>query len=260
MAYGEQVEIDKNPVARYAHFCRVYNSSCNVVDGKEYELPDLNSWKYKLFRFSWNPFSKLSNCDFDCDSFWVFFKLFFYLCLFAWPMLLLFSAIFFGLSRGSRSSSRDLLPAARALLIVSTLLSLPPFLLALYNVVYLSSFFRLVGRNFQRVPRDRVLSNMVFVRDLPGFQNRYLEIKGHVAAALRRNEISYDQIKDEATLKRLQVRVGVELETVDLMVYQWSFVENLDNYNIGFVKRVNLLIGTSAILGVVLWMLIVAFV
>ena len=172
-------------------------------------------------------------------------------------MLLLFSAIFFGLSRGSRSSSRDLLPAARALLIVSTLLSLPAFSLALHNVVYLSSFFKLVGRNFERVPRNRVLSNMVFVRGLR-FTNKFLEIKGHVAAALRRNEISYDQITNKAKLQRLQVRVGVELETVKLMVYKWDFVENLDGYKKGFVKRVNLLIVTSALLGVFLWMLIVA--
>ena len=79
-----------------------------------------------------------------------------------------------------------------------------------------------------------------------------------MAAALRRNEISYDQITDKARLQRLQVRVGVELETVKLMVYTWSFVKYLDNYKKGFVKRVNLLIATSAILGVVLWMLIVA--
>jgi hypothetical protein len=85
-----------------------------------------------------------------------------------------------------------------------------------------------------------------------------LEIKGHVAAALRRNEISYDQITDKARLQRLEVRVGVELETVKLMVYTWSFVENLDDYKKGFVKRVNLLIVTSALLGVFLWMLIVA--
>ena len=77
-----------------------------------------------------------------------------------------------------------------------------------------------------------------------------------MAAALRRNEISYDQITDKATLQRLQVRVGVELETVNLMVYKWSFVKNLDGYKKGFVTRVNLLIATSAILGVVLWMLI----
>ena len=243
---GNEVEVDENPVGRYAHFCECYNNSCNVVDDKEYELPDLNSWRYKLFRFSWNPFSKLF--AFDCDSFTVFFEIFFHLYLLAWPLLLFLSALFFGLSGGNGEY--------RSILFVSTFLSLPPFLLALYNVVYLSSFFRLVGRNFQRVPRDRVLSNMVFVRDLPGWQNRFLEIKGHVAAALRRNEISYDQITDKATLQRLQVRVGVELETVELMVYEWTFVENLDGYKKGFVKRVNLLIATSAILGVVLWMLI----
>ena len=80
-----------------------------------------------------------------------------------------------------------------------------------------------------------------------------------MAAALRRNEISYDQITDKARLQRLEVRVGVELETVKLMVYTWSFVKYLDNYKKGFVKRVNLLIATSAILGVVLFMLIYSY-
>ncbi len=248
-ATGNKVEVDENPVGRYAYFCKCYNDSCNVVDGKEYELPDLNSWRYKVFRFTWNPFSKV--CNFDCDSFMFFFEILFFLCLLAWPILFFISALLFGLSGGNGEY--------RSLIFASTFLSLPPFLLALYNVVYLSSFFRLVGRNFQRVPRDRVLSNMVFVRDLPGWQNRFLEIKGHVAAALRRNEISYDQITDKATLRRLQVRVGVELETVNLMVYEWSFVENLDDYKKGFVKTVNLLIATSALLGVVLWMLIYSY-
>ena len=55
------------------------------------------------------------------------------------------------------------------------------------------------------------------------------------------------------------MRVGVELETVNLMVYKWSFVENLDDYKKGFVKTVNLLIATSALLGVVLWMLIYSY-
>ena len=97
---GERVEVDKNPVGRYALFCNVYNSSCNVVDGKEYELPDLNSWRYKLFRFSWNPFSKLF--DFDCDSFTVFFEILFHLYLPAWPILFVLSAVFFG-SREDRA-------------------------------------------------------------------------------------------------------------------------------------------------------------
>ena len=101
---GERVEVDKNPVARYAHFCRVYNSSCNVVDDKEYELPNLNSWRYKLFCFTWNPFAKV--CDFDCDSFTVFFKILSLLCLLAWPVLFILSAAFFGLSRDSLLGSR----------------------------------------------------------------------------------------------------------------------------------------------------------
>ncbi len=99
-AYGDKVEVEKNPVGRYAFFCDIYNISFNVVDGKEYELPDLNSWRYKLFRFSWNPFSKLF--AFDCDSFTVFFEILFHLYLPAWPILFVLSAVFFG-SREDRA-------------------------------------------------------------------------------------------------------------------------------------------------------------
>jgi hypothetical protein len=37
---GERVTVDENPVARYAFFATVYNSDCNVVDGKNYTVPD----------------------------------------------------------------------------------------------------------------------------------------------------------------------------------------------------------------------------
>jgi hypothetical protein len=52
-------------------------------------------------------------------------------------------------------------------------------------------FIRLVERNFDLVPRNRVFSNMIYVRNL-NKTNKYLEISGHLAAALRRNELSYD--------------------------------------------------------------------
>jgi hypothetical protein len=52
-------------------------------------------------------------------------------------------------------------------------------------------FTRLVERNFNLVPRNRVFSNMIYVRNLDS-ANEYLEISGHLAAALRRNELSYD--------------------------------------------------------------------
>jgi len=47
------VTVDENPVARYAIFCRNYNNSCNIVDGKAYEVPDLTSCGYKCFRSLW---------------------------------------------------------------------------------------------------------------------------------------------------------------------------------------------------------------
>lgn len=50
--------------------------------------------------------------------------------------------------------------------------------------------------------------------------------------------------------------MGVKLETIKIMLYKDSFVENLDNYKKGFVKQVNMLILTTILLGVLTWMLI----
>ena len=64
-----------------------------------------------------------------------------------------------------------------------------------YTVLYMVKFTRLVERNFNLVPRNRVFSNMIYVRT-SSITNKYLEISGHLAAALRKNELSYDQIND----------------------------------------------------------------
>ncbi len=82
-----------------------------------------------------------------------------------------------------------------------------------YVVWYLRSFLSLVRRNFKRIPRSRVLSNMFWV---PGdhFVNDHLEISGNIAAALKRGQISYDQINDQVVLSSLDMKVGVALEPV----------------------------------------------
>jgi len=64
-----------------------------------------------------------------------------------------------------------------------------------YTVIYMLKVTRLVERNFNLVPRNRVFSNMIYVRT-SSITNKYLEISGHLAAALRKNELSYDQIND----------------------------------------------------------------
>jgi hypothetical protein len=79
-----------------------------------------------------------------------------------------------------------------------------PLSLLTYKVCYLKFFFALVRRNFAKMPRNRVLSNMVWV---PGdhIVNNHLEISGHIAAALKRGQLSYDQINDRAALSSLTV-------------------------------------------------------
>jgi len=69
-----------------------------------------------------------------------------------------------------------------------------------YTVCYMQKFTNLVERNFNLVPRNRVFSNMIYVRNLDK-TNKFLEISGHLAAALRRSKLSYDQINDQAILK-----------------------------------------------------------
>ena len=71
---------------------------------------------------------------------------------------------------------------------------------------------------------------MIYFRDLFN-RNEYIQISGHLAASLRRNELSYDQINNEATLRSLNIEVGVKLETVQVMLYKDNFVEFLDGYN-----------------------------
>lgn len=126
------------------------------------------------------------------------------------------SLIFFFNSLGDRDDDTSFNLARVSLSITVGCLFIPLFLLT-YAVCYLKSFFSLVRRNFAKVPRSKVLSNMVWV---PGNHicnnicNKHLEISGHIAAALKRGQLSYDQINDRAVLSSLSIQVGVNLEPV----------------------------------------------
>ncbi len=136
-------------------------------------------------------------------------------------------------------------------------LLLIPLILLIYEVCYLRSFFSLVRRNFARVPRNRVLSNMVYVQHLRNV-NDHLEISGHIAAALKRGEVSYNQINDRTALSSLTVQVGVALDPVEIMVYSYAFIGYLDNHRDGFVKKVNYLVLTIIIFIMFIIMLVIA--
>ena len=56
---SQRVHADDNPVARSSIFCKNYNNSCNIVDGKAYEVPDLTTKSYKRFRSTWFPFPSI---------------------------------------------------------------------------------------------------------------------------------------------------------------------------------------------------------
>ena len=92
-ATGVAVHIDDNPVARYAFFCRQYNSSCNIVDGKAYEVPDLTTKWYKRFRSTWFPFPSIK-----CDSVWCIPQVLYYALLIALLPLTIIAPLYFGIS------------------------------------------------------------------------------------------------------------------------------------------------------------------
>ena len=166
----------------------------------------------------------------------------------------LFSIIFFFISSGNRYDDTSLNLARVFLSITVVCLVIPLFLLT-YAVCYLKSSFSLVRRNFAKVPRSKVLSNMVWV-PRNHICNKHLEISGHIAAALKRGQLSYDQINDRAVLSSLSIQVGVNLEPVQIMIYTNDFVGYLDNYRDGFVKKVNFLVLTIILLIVFITMLV----
>jgi hypothetical protein len=56
---------------------------------------------------------------------------------------------------------------------------------------YCIDFIRLVNRNFKKVPRSKVLSNMIYSKFLPdGLINEYYSIESALAAKFRNKEIS----------------------------------------------------------------------
>ncbi|TNV77112.1 hypothetical protein FGO68_gene6064 [Halteria grandinella] len=95
---------------------------------------------------------------------------------------------------------------------------------------YSCKFIRLVQRNFRLVPRDRVLSNMIYVQKLNKNANQFLVISGSVAAALRKKQITIDQINDEVALRNIEVGVDIDIKPIKIMLYADSFIKYLDGY------------------------------
>ena len=208
--------VDKNPIARYGHFCEVYNSSCNIVEGKAYEVPDLSSSGYKLYRslwkwwtVGWRQFVSPGECcgGINCESPCCIFETFFYILCVLYPIALiglsLASGILFLIAAFDNNNDRKTqfqYFQAFCVLVPTVIGYLVPVLCFGYTVCYMQKLTNLVERNFNLVPRNRVFSNMIYVRNLDK-TNKFLEISGHLAAALRRSELSYDQINDQAILK-----------------------------------------------------------
>lgn len=209
------VTTDENPVANYAFFCRQYNLSKNIVDNTAYEVPNVQTRGYRMYRYVYEWFSAPCGGDVHCDSMFCsrlscdsycgpcdyFGRI---LVTFAPAIALItgiLSILLFFLDQASSYSQTNF--ALVPLIITVSCLMIPLGLIS-YMVCYLKLFFRLVSKNFAQIPRNRVLSNMVWV---PGYNivNKHLEISGHIAAALKRGQLSYDQINDQAALSSLTV-------------------------------------------------------
>ena len=124
-------------------------------------------------------------------------------------------------------------------------------ILNIYNVCYMRSFIGLVERNLERVPRNRAFSNMIYVPNFRGV-NEYFTISAQVAAALRRREISFDQINDNTVLNSLDLEIGVELGQVKVMVISSHFLSYFDDYKKGYTCSVIQIFFNLAVIGVII--------
>lgn len=163
-------------------------------------MPNVQTRGYRLYRYAheWaqGPFGFMFWDRISCDSFCgpcdclgrVFVGYILPLGAFLGASL---SVIFFFLSSGNDNVDRTTSILALVSLWITFGCLLIPLCLMTYVVCYLKSFFSLVSRNFTRVSRNRVLSNMVYVHHLHS-SNEHLEISGHIAAALKRGQLTYD--------------------------------------------------------------------
>jgi len=135
------------------------------------------------------------NSDSPCCLFETLFYILSVIYLPAIFLLTLFSIIFYSIAQRNSYSYREDNFTAFCFLLPTVIGYLIAVVCFGYTVIYMLKFTRLVERNFNLVPRNRVFSNMIYVRT-SSITNKYLEISGHLAAALRKNELSYDQIND----------------------------------------------------------------
>ena len=178
------------------------------MEGKAYEVPDLSSSGYKLYRSLWKWWTvgwrHLFDGGINCESPCCLCETFFYILCVLYPIALIgltfASGLLFLLAPFNYYYSQYQYFKAYCVLVPTVIGYLVPVLCFGYTVCYLQKFTYLVERNFNLVPRNRVFSNMIYVRNLD-MANRFLEISGHLAAALRKSELSYDQINDQVILK-----------------------------------------------------------
>ena len=155
------------------------------MDGKAYEVPDLKSCGYKLYRSLWKwwrvGYRNICEGEIDSDSPCCLCETLLYLFSLLYPFALFFltfASCFIYIDAKSRENSYSLDPkpayfTAFCVLVPTVMSYLIPVLCFGYSVLYMLKFTRLVERNFNLVPRNRVFSNMIYFRNL-NMANRYL--------------------------------------------------------------------------------------
>ena len=147
-ATGKPVHVKDNPIARYGHFCRQYNHPCNIVDNQKYKLPKTSGCRYRLLRLTYSC-RKEKNPGYGC-------------CLVPWFCLNFGQFILMHGLPETRENLKNALLGSSIILGVNLL----PAILLVNTFLLMRSFWGLVQENFERVPRSRVLENMLYVEKI----------------------------------------------------------------------------------------------
>jgi len=177
------VTVDDNPVSPYVYFCKHYNEPCNIVDGKAYEVPDLTSSGYKLYLSLWKWWTVGWRHLFDgpnvgdccgginsdspcclCETFFYIICVLYLIALVGLTIASIFIYLFAPESNYYRRKENYF--TAFCVLVPTVIGYLVPVLCFGYTVFYMVKFTKLVDRNFNLVPRNRVFSNMIYFRNI----------------------------------------------------------------------------------------------
>ena len=146
------------------------------MDGQAYEVPDLTSSGYKLYWSLWKWWRVSCDPKIDCDSPCCLCETLLYLLSLLYPFALvgltMASSIIYLMAATNpdnyywRSETKALYFTAFCVLVPTVIGYLITVMCFGYTVFYMFKFTKLVDRNFNLVPRNRVFSNMIYLRNI----------------------------------------------------------------------------------------------